>query len=169
MGILRVVRRGAVAGIVGTAAMDMLLYRRDRAGGGDSSVTAWEFSTMATDYGEDAPAPARVGKRLADRVGLELKDSWVAATSNVVHWSTGVSWGTIAGVAAAVVPRPAAAVGLATGVVAWGTSYAVLGRAGIYEPITSYDRTTLWNDLSAHLVFGGVVGAVLTAGNALRR
>lgn len=45
---------------------------------------------------------------------------------------------------------------------AWGASYAMLGAVGIYEPITSYDVATLWQDLSAHLVFGVTLGAVLS-------
>jgi hypothetical protein len=40
---------------------------------------------------------------------------------------------------------------------------------GIYQPIAAYDRTTLWKDLSAHLLFGAVVGAVLTLERSLRR
>lgn len=149
--------------------MDLLWYRRYRAAGGDDDVTTWEFSTAATTYDADAPAPARVGKRIADAVGVELGDSSVATTNNLVHWATGIGWGKLAGIAAAVVPAPALAVGVTTGLTAWGTSYAVLGAAGIYEPIRSYDRVTLWKDLSAHLVFGTVLGAALTVGNAGRR
>jgi hypothetical protein len=154
--------RGALAGAVATAAMDLVWYRRYRAGGGASDLATWELSTTAEDFGPDAPAPARVGKRIADTVGVALPSSAVAVTNDVVHWMTGVGWGKLGGVAAYVLPVPPLAVGVATGVTAWGTSYAVLGRLGIYEPITSYDRATLWRDFSAHLVFGTTLGAVLT-------
>lgn len=161
--------RGAVAGAVATAAMDLLWYRRYRADGGDQSFGTWELSTDATDFGEDAPAPARVGKRAADLVGVELDDSLVGPTNNVVHWLTGIGWGQAAGLAARVLPVPALGVGLATGVGAWGTSYVALGRLGIYKPISEYDAPTLWKDLSAHLVFGLALGATLPALGGLRR
>ena len=59
--------------------------------------------------------------------------------------------------------------GITTGITAWGMSYAVLGKLGIYRPITEYDRATLWKDLSAHLVFGTTIGAVLTVAHGRRR
>jgi hypothetical protein len=61
MGIVSSAVRGAIAGAIATTAMDLVLFRRYRADGGDGSFRAWEFSTTATDFGEDAPAPARVG------------------------------------------------------------------------------------------------------------
>ena len=168
MGIIAGALRGAGAGIVATAAMDLLWYRRYRAGGGDASLASWEFTTGAADFGEDAPAPARVGKRVADLIGVELDDASVGATNNVVHWMTGIGWGKVAGVAASALPVPALGVGVATGVTAWGTSYAALGRLGIYRPIGEYDKATLWKDLSAHLVFGLTLGAALGAVGRLR-
>lgn len=161
--------RGAFAGVAATAAMDLLWYRRYRAGGGEMGFAAWEFTSDATDFGDDAPAPARVGKRVADAVGVDLHDSSVGPTNTVVHWMTGVGWGKAGGIAAGVLPLPALGVGVATGVTAWGTSYAVLGRLGIYEPITQYDKATLWQDLSAHLVYGLTLGVALSATNRLHR
>jgi hypothetical protein len=86
-----------------------------------------------------------------------------------VHWMTGIGWGKVAGLASAALPVPTVGVGAATGVTAWATSYAVLGRLGIYKPITQYDKETLWKDLSAHLVYGLTLGVTLTAANILRR
>ena len=160
---------GSGAGVVATAPMDLLWYRRYRHDGGNQSFASWEFSTDASDFGDDAPAPARVGKRIADVVGIEIDESSVGTTNNLVHWTTGVGWGKVAGIAAAVLPVPTLLVGTATGATAWGTSYAVLGRLGIYKPTTQYDKETLWKDLSAHLVFGLTLGVALSAGNALRR
>jgi hypothetical protein len=169
VGIVAGALRGASAGVVATAAMDLLWYRRYRSDdGGTKSFTSWEFSSTASDFGDDAPAPARVGKRIADTAHVGLPDSAVAATNDIVHWLTGIGWGKAAGVAVAL-GVPALGAGVATGVTAWGTSYAVLGRLGIYKPITEYDRRTLWKDLSAHLVYGLTLGATLTAINTLRR
>ena len=168
VGVIASAVRGAVAGAVATAAMDLVWYRRYRADGGDDDLVTWEFSSPAPDFDDDAPAPAQVGKRLADAVGVALPASAVATTNNVVHWMTGIGWGKVAGVVASVVPIPKLGVGIATGVTAWGTSYAVLGKLGIYRPINEYDTGTLWKDLSAHLVFGATLGAALTVTNGAR-
>jgi len=46
----------------------------------------------------------------------------------------------------------------------WLASYITLPIAGVYKPIWSYDLKTLWDDLSAHLVYGvGVVLALLAS------
>jgi hypothetical protein len=41
---LGAVARGLVAGVVGTAAMDLLQFARYRRGGGQDRLLAWEFS-----------------------------------------------------------------------------------------------------------------------------
>ena len=119
--------RGALAGTIATVAMDALWYRRYRVDGGENDIATWEFGTEASDFGEDVPAPARVGKRIAEAVGVQLPASAVAMTNNVVHWMTGIGWGKAAGVVAGAVGMPPLGVGIATGVAAWATSYAVLG------------------------------------------
>jgi hypothetical protein len=170
MGLIRDVAAGAIAGVFATAAMDVLWYRRYRTGGGDRDFPTWELSTTAPSFdAEESPAPAKVGKRIADAIGVELPDTSVSAVNNAVHWATGIGWGKAAGLAAARLSLPATAIGLGTGVVAWATSYATLVPLGIYEPITAHDRSTLWKDLSAHLLFGAVLGAVLAADRSLRR
>ncbi len=161
--------RGVAAGVVATAAMDALWYRRYRADGGKAGFSTWEFSTPAATYDDDAPAPARVAKRIADTLNLELPDSSVATANNLVHWTTGIGWGKVAGLASAALPVPPVVVGLVTGATAWAASYAALGAAGIYKPITEYDSDTLWKDLSAHLVFGAALGAALTVIGPRRR
>ena len=88
------------------AAMDLVWYRRYRADGGDKGVVAWEFSTSASGFDDEAPAPAQVGKLVADAVGITLPDSAVATTNNVVHWMTGIGWGKVGGLVAAAGPDP---------------------------------------------------------------
>ena len=100
-------------------------------------------------------------------MGIELDGSQVGPTNNVVHWMTGVGWGKLAGLAAAALPVPPLAVGVVTGVKAWGASYVLPGRLGIYRPFREYDKATLWKDLTAHLVFGTTLGVVLS-GRAAR-
>ena len=44
--------------------------------------------------------------------------------------------------------------GLAFGSVVFGSDYVVLPPTGLYKPIWEYDAATLWDDYSAHLVYG---------------
>jgi len=142
--------RGAVAGAVGTAAMDLVWYRRYRAGGGEDGFRDWEFATGTTSY-EQAGAPAKVAEKAASAVGADLPDDTAATATNVVHWLTGLGYG----VARALLgPGGVAVGGAATGVGAFLNSYATLGAMGIYDPIWEYDRETLTKDLTAHLTFG---------------
>ncbi|MEP7114723.1 MAG: hypothetical protein ABI862_15760 [Ilumatobacteraceae bacterium] len=137
--------------------MDALWYSRYRRGGGTTSPADWEFQANASGF-DDAPAPAKVGKRIADAVNVDLPDSSVSTTDNVVHWATGLSWG----VAAATLHRlprvGALTAGVVAGIAAFSTSYVVLPKLGIYKSITEYDAATLAKDLSAHLVFGAATG-----------
>lgn len=150
---------GIVAGAVGTLAMDLLWYKRYRDGGGHQAFGPWETAEGTTSY-EDAAAPARTALVMAEKAGITLPDASARAATNVVHWVTGLAWGRTHGVVAATTGIRHPALGLATGVVAWGTSYAVLAPLGIYKPIWEYDVETLWKDLSAHLVYGATVGVV---------
>jgi hypothetical protein len=153
------VSNGVLAAIAGTVAMDTLWYRRYRHTGGTDNFLAWE-SSAGTDSYEQAAAPAQVGKRVVEGLmQTELPPYTARAMNNLVHWATGLAWGTVHGVLAGSARRPRAAYGLATGALAWGTSYATLAPAKIYKPIWQYPAAVLWSDLSAHLVFGLGLGA----------
>ena len=153
------VARGVLAGAVGTVAMDLVWYSRYRRGGGEDGFVEWEFSSSTKGF-DDAGAPAQVGKRVVHTVfRKELPDRAAALTNNVVHWATGSQWGALYGVARRIRAGSSPADGLLLGPVAWGTAYALLGAAGIYEPIWRYDTETLAKDLSAHLVFGAATAA----------
>ena len=85
------VARGAVAGVVGTLAMDLWLYGQYRRGHGTEPFAEWEFSSDVTDW-DKAPAPAQVGRRIIDGLfEVELPDSRAALTNNVMHWGYSVS------------------------------------------------------------------------------
>lgn len=148
------IANGLIAGIVGTLAMDLVWYRRYKRGGGTSRFVDWEFSAGMESY-EKAPAPAQVGKRIVE--GLfqrELKPQSAALMNNVFHWATGVVWGTLHGVLVGSLEHRRVRYGLATGTVAWASSYAVLAPAKLYKPIWKYSASTLGKDLSAHLAYG---------------
>ena len=152
--------RGTTSGAVGVAAMDLLLYRRYRSGGGGQGFWEWELSGGLADW-EDAPAPAIVGKRLVEGLfQVELSPRWARAANNLTHWGYGKLWGGSYGLLAgsAAVPHPW--YGLALGTAAWGSGYVVLPLAKLYQPIWEYDAKTLAKDYSAHLVYGVTTAVV---------
>ncbi|BBU24384.1 hypothetical protein [Mycobacterium xenopi] len=157
---LGAVLRGALAGAVGTLAMDLLWYRRYRRQGGDSGFAAWETSAGLATW-EDAPAPAQVGKRLFEGVfDRDLAPTRARLVNNVVHWAIGSGWGALFGLVSASVSRRPLWQGPAFGAGVWLQSYAVLVPAKLYEPIWEYDLKTLGKDLSAHLVYGSATDGV---------
>lgn len=150
--------RGAVAGAVGTLAMDLVWYARYRRDGGDDGFLDWEFST-STDGFDDAGAPAQVGKKLAGAVGVDLPDGAAGPTTNVVHWATGAQWGALYALVTRTGRGTGPVGGLLLGATAVSAAYVLLGAAGIYQPPWRYDAETLGKDLSAHLVFGSATAA----------
>jgi len=159
---IQLILLGAVSGAVGTLFMDLLWYWRFRTGGGSQSFIPWETSEGVVGY-EDAPAPARTAKAIAAFMKVDLKPSSARFTNNAVHWMTGISWGGALGVIALLLDTPNPALGLLTAVIAWATSYAVLPALGVYKPISQYDRAVLWQDFSAHLVYGATLGLAFWA------
>jgi hypothetical protein len=146
--------RGAVAGAVGTVAMDLLWFARYRHNGGNSGFRDWEFSVGLSSW-DDAPAPAQFGRRLIRGVlQRDLPPERASLVNNVVHWATGVGWGAAFGLVGGSLSTRRTWQGLILGAGVWAQSYAVLVPAGLYKPMWEYDAETLWKDLSAHLVYG---------------
>jgi hypothetical protein len=151
---LGAVARGVVAGTVGTAAMDALLFGRYRRDGGDSAFEAWE-SSAGLDNWDQAPAPAQVGKRLVEGLFLrELPPERARLVNNVTHWGYGLLGGVQYGLVAGSLRAPRVRYGLPFGASVWAGGYVVLPAAKLYKPIWDYDRVTLAKDLTAHLVYG---------------
>jgi len=163
--LVRRALRGAVAGTLGTAAMDAVWYVRYKRGGGTQSFVDWEFSKGLT--WDTAPAPDQVGRKAAQALlGKDLTDDPAALVNNVVHWATGATWGAAYG--ALLGPRrPPVAAGLVFGPAVCATSYVVLPFLKLYRPIWQYDAKTLYQDFSAHTAFGLATAAV--ARRLLRR
>jgi hypothetical protein len=151
---LGAVAGGVVAGAVGTAAMDALLFARYRGDGGDSGFAAWE-SSAGLDSWDQAPAPAQVGKRLVEGLfGRELAPERARLVNNVTHWAYGLLGGVQYGMVSGSLKAPRVRYGLPFGTSVWGAGYVVLPAAKLYKPIWEYDRVTLAKDLTAHLVYG---------------
>jgi hypothetical protein len=155
--------RGAIAGAIGTAAMDLVLYGRYRRGGGKHSFPRWELAGDVMGWA-DASSPGRLGQKVERAVtGHEPPEGWARTTTNVVHWATGIGWAAQYGVLAGRSSRHPVLPALALGPVVWLSGYVILPLAGVYEPIWKYDAKTLAGDLSAHLVFGLTTSATYAA------
>jgi hypothetical protein len=156
--------RGALAGAVGTVAMDLVWFARYKRDGGKDGFWAWETGANISSW-DDVSAPGQVGRRLAEGfLQRELPDRWARLTNNVVHWVYGMAWGAQYGVVAGSAPQPARAWwGVGLGPVVWGSGYVVLPLAKLYKPIWEYDGATLAKDLSAHMAYGTTTGAVFAA------
>lgn len=157
---LGVVVRGALAGLVGTAAMDLVQYLRYRSGGGEDNLLHYEFSAVASF--EEAPAPAKIAKRVVESLfDTKLPDEKVNLANNVMHWGYGTAWGGMLGLVTGAV-RPARVWwGPLFGTAVFLTDYVVLPPTGLYQPIFEYDAKTLAKDWRDHAVYGSVAGIAL--------
>jgi hypothetical protein len=163
MSLVRNLGAGLLAGAIGTAAMDLLLYARYRRDGGKHTLWRWEFAGGVMSW-DDASAPGQLGRKaLTLATGHDPPDDWARATTNIVHWATGVAWGAQYGALAATTARHPWARALALGPVVWLSGYVILPLAKVYKPIWAYDARTLRQDLSAHLVYGTVAGVAFAA------
>ena len=95
MSALRHLAAGALAGGAGTAAMDLLLYRRYRREGGKDGIWRWESAEGVTTW-DEASAPGRLGQKVERFVmGRSPPERLARATTNLVHWATGAGWGLV--------------------------------------------------------------------------
>jgi hypothetical protein len=154
---------GALAGTVGTAAMDLVLYRSYRRHGGHDGPWAWESAEGVKTW-DEASAPGKLGEKIERAVTQhEPPQSWARPTTNLVHWATGIGWAIPYAVLASTSSRHTWARALALGPAVWLAGYVVLPVAKVYEPIWKYDARTLAKDLSVHLVYGAVTSAAFAA------
>jgi hypothetical protein len=160
MSTLDSIARGVAASAVGTLAMDTWLYRGYRHGGGDVGFANWESSVGVASW-EDAPAPAKVAKRLlAVVVRRDVPPRYARALNNATDWAFGLdadaAYGLLLGSGHT---SSKVAYGPPFGAAVWAGGYVVLPVLGVYEPIWDYDLETLGKDLRAHVVFGTVTAA----------
>jgi hypothetical protein len=151
------VARGLAAGVAGTALMTVyqgLVAKLEESRPDDEPGDPWE----------NAPAPAKVAKRIIEgffhrEVGAEK----IPLLTTVMHWAYGTLWGAGYALLAERLEAPATARGLAFGTGVWAASYAQLVPLGLYAPPWEYDARTLATDLSYHLVYGLGVAYVYEA------
>jgi hypothetical protein len=159
MSLSNTIVRASVAGAIGTLAMDLVWYARYRRGGGSDPFPKWELSTEV-DAWDDAPAPAQVAHKLAGALGHEIPADRAGLANDVMHWGYGTGWAVALGLLARRLPAPGWR-GPVFGALVWASDYVVLPALDIYQPIWTYDREALWQDLSAHVVYGTVTDAAL--------
>ena len=148
--------RGVGASAAGTLAMDALLYRRYRGGGGRPRSSVGDLDGVGSWDG--APAPALVAKRVLETVTKHDVPSRYARTSTTSR--TGVS------VSPPGRPTGCARVAQAQRLVRAAVRGRGLGRR-IRRPAGArrlpadrkYGLKTVEKDLSAHLVFGAATAA----------
>jgi hypothetical protein len=150
--------RGVVAGFAGTGAMTA--YQLAVA-----KLQGKPLSTQVPQRWADAPAPAQVAKKIADAVGQGRRFTREDAPllADVMHWLTGVGWGTVYGAAVGrSAPDPLVA-GVEFGTGVWTASYVELVPLGVYQPPWKYPARELALDLSYHLVYGLAVAGAYAA------
>lgn len=156
---LGAVVRGGLAGGVGVAVLDAVLYARYRREGGTDGVLEWEFGGKSR--WDSISAPGQLGRQLYEGfTQRRLNARWARLTNNVMHWGYGVAWAVSYGVVAGTFRRPRLAAGPPFGALVWLTSYLVMPAAGLYKPIWEYDAMTLWKDFTPHVAYGTAVAAV---------
>jgi hypothetical protein len=159
MRLVRNVVDGALAGAVGTAALDAVLYARSRRDGAKEGLWRWEFAGDVMSW-DQASAPGQLGRKaMCLATGHEPPDEWARPTTNIVHWATGIGWGAAYGALAATTSRLPWARALALGPIAWLSGYVILPLAKVYEPIWKYNARTLARDLGPHLLYGTAAAA----------
>lgn len=163
----RGVARGLASGLVGTTTMTAWqeLSARLLSGDGDGAAAPPPAARIDERWAE-APAPAQVARLLSLRLlRRDIPVARIGVATNVMHWATGIGWGTVYGLATERPRSPALPAGLAFGALVWALSYAQLVPLGIYEPPWRYSPKVLAEDLSYHLAYGTGVGV----GDALAR
>ena len=165
---LAAVVRGALAGVVGTVALDAVNYAEYRSGGGTDAPLTWEFSGTIDSW-DKAPAPAQVGRRLYEGfLQRPLPPSAADMVNNITHWGYGMLWGAQYGIVAGSGRRRRFS-GVALASVVWLSGYAVLPLAKLYKPIWEYDAKTLAKDYAGHLAFGISTATAFSVLTARRR
>jgi hypothetical protein len=160
------VARGLLAGAAGTAAMTgyQSLVARLRGGGGDGEDGGGSGDGRPADPWEEAPAPARVARRLIEGVlHRPIPPERIALLTTVAHWAYGTGWGALFGLVEGSKARRPLVDGLVFGTGVWAFSYATLVPMGIYRPPTEYPPAELAIDWSYHAVYGAAVAAAYRA------
>jgi hypothetical protein len=126
------------------------------------AMTGWMLGGQALSRHGEQP-PKRLVRGLGRRAGLPARrlGPGTLATSAAAHLGFGASCGALYSL---MVPRSSAPRGIAFGLVVWATSYAGwIPALGLMPPPHRDTRGRALTAMTAHLVYGGVLGAALAA------
>lgn len=133
---LQALRRGLIAGAVGTAVM-----------------TAGQMAYYKATGTEPSSTPAEVAKRVIRGVlHREVSNEQDELLTNGMHWLYGTQWGVLYGLAAR---RPTH--GIVFGLVVWGASLVELPAMKLAPPVWEMEPASIAPDLGFHLLYGVAV------------
>jgi hypothetical protein len=139
---MRVLTRGILAGVAGTAAMTV--HQRIRQGGSSGGEPSWD----------EAPAPAEVARRVIEGLfRVSVPAERIPLLTNAMHWLYGTGWGLVYALAAEDTEEELW-VGPLFGLFVWAMSYVQLVPMGLYEPPWKYEPSELADDVGYHLTYG---------------
>ena len=114
-------------------------------------------SNTASDGSESEGSPARVARRLADALGVDLTHERAMELGNRIHWAYGTQFGLPFEVSPV---RHSPLTGAAYGALLWlGSDELLLWAIGIAGKPTQYPISTHVKALAAHTVYGAALGA----------
>jgi hypothetical protein len=138
------------------------LVAKARSDGGDDD--SGPEDGRPADPWEEAPAPARVARRLIEGVlHRPVPSERIGLLTTVTHWAYGTGWGALYGLVEGSKSRRPLVDGLVFGTGVWAASYATLVPMGIYQAPTEYPPAELAIDWSYHAVYGAAVAAAYRA------
>jgi hypothetical protein len=163
---LGAVIRGAIAGGVGTAAMDLFWFARTGQKLAPANLTQWEFGGP-NDW-DSVSVPGKVGKRLVEGFTQKpLPNHWARLMNDIMHWGYGISWGVAFGILGGSSRQFRVWTGPLFGAAVFLSDYIVLPIAGLYKPIWEYSPKDLAPDLAAHVIYGSVLAGAFAGLAAL--
>lgn len=150
--------RGVAAGVIGTVIFTGYQTAKSKLASSGS-----EESGPPARW-KDVPAPAQVGKRLAEGVfhrRVTLRQ--VPVLTQIMHWGYGVGWGAVYGLVHETFRPHPLVHGAGLGVLVTAADYTLLPAMKLYDPPWEYDPKTLAADLGNHLVYGFAVAGAYRA------
>ncbi len=164
---LTTVAIGAAAGLVGMAAMDAAQRGLAKA----SPAPAGAGGGEDRDPWQDAPSPAKVGRRIWEGVLRQgpLGPDKIEFATNVVHVGYGITLGAVFALVEESRDDPSPLVdGAIFGLLAWAFEEYLLPRVDVSPPAKTLSAGEHAQDLAFHLAYGLGVGATIAAADARR-
>ncbi|CAN5484517.1 hypothetical protein BH24GEM3_BH24GEM3_24110 [soil metagenome] len=144
--------KGAVAGVLGGAAMMMAMKLGQQA--------------LLPEGEQMEPPPKKLVETLAERQGVELSDTQAMAAGMGVHLGYSALWGAIYGAVQSRLHPPDALHGLLLGGLVYASSFPEFGllpKLGVLPPPTQQSLEKAALPVGAHLVFGLATAAAFAA------